>query len=320
MTLRSVYLLASSLFARTLLAVTCYHPNGQIVTDLDYEPCDQAAAATGTMCCNLNRANFPDTCASNGLCRNGGDTFRDSCTDPTWKSPMCLQQLCTAGFGQLGEDVGNPNGENASKSCELPLPPQMALLLPWDNSLILPTFKATNLDYSQNDVRLTLCKDGSYCCGSHNSTCCTRGEGKHIAEVLSTSSRTTPSHGASKATATADGVNTAADNEEGSPDLSVKGTIGVAVSCSILGVAFIGVAAWYIMRRRRVFNPASMKLQRLGDHEVSSKNHLPSKLCFNILKQIPCRKCTGHVYSKRTVHPSVMSCLGKDPLPSSVVM
>ena len=117
MSLRCFRLLALSFFARTLLAISCYRPDGQIVKDQDYEPCDQAAAANGTMCCNLNRASFPDTCASNGLCRNGGDTFRDSCTDPTWKSQMCLQQLCTTGFGQSGEDVGNPNGEKASKSC-----------------------------------------------------------------------------------------------------------------------------------------------------------------------------------------------------------
>ena len=118
MSLRCVRLLAPSLFARALLAVSCYRPNGQIVKDLDYEPCDQAAAPNGTMCCNLNRASFPDTCASNGLCRNGGDFFRDSCTDPTWKSPMCLQQLCTTGFGQSGEDVGNPNGEKASATSD----------------------------------------------------------------------------------------------------------------------------------------------------------------------------------------------------------
>ena len=117
MSLRCVCLLASALFARTLQAVSCYHPNGDIVNDPDYAPCDRAAAANGTMCCNLNRASFPDTCASNGLCRNGGDTFRDSCTDSTWKSPMCLQQLCNTGFGQSGEDVGNPNGEKVSTSC-----------------------------------------------------------------------------------------------------------------------------------------------------------------------------------------------------------
>ena len=114
MSLRCVRLLAPLLFARAILAVGCYHPNGQIVNDLDYKPCDQAAAANGTMCCNLERASFPDTCASNGLCRNGGAAFRDSCTDPTWKSPMCLQKLCTTGFGQSGEDIGNPNGEKAS--------------------------------------------------------------------------------------------------------------------------------------------------------------------------------------------------------------
>lgn len=203
----------------------------------------------------------------------------------------------------------------------------MTLLLQWDDSLSSPMFKATNLDYSQNDARLTLCQDGSYCCGVHNTTCCSRGEGKHIAEVLSTSSlgaaltsTTTPNRGTSKATAGVDGATTTATSEMGSPSLSVKRTIGIVAGCSVIGVTLICIATWYLMRQRRTIKPAGTRLKSLSDHEVNSKKSLPRGSYFNILKQALYRNCTEHPYAKRTVHPSVMSCRAKDPLPSSVVL
>ena len=103
--------LAPVLFACSALATNCYRPNGDLVQDLNYAPCHKSATASGSMCCNLNRALFPDTCTSEGLCRNGDDVFRDSCTDPTWKSPECVQ-LCTTGVGRTGLDVGDPKGKD----------------------------------------------------------------------------------------------------------------------------------------------------------------------------------------------------------------
>ena len=104
--------LVLSLFARSILAVSCYHPDGQISAYAGYAPCEAAVPGGASMCCGTGRASFPDVCSPDGLCRNGGDIYRDDCTDPTWENPGCLQ-LCTSGFGDTGEDVGNPEGQQA---------------------------------------------------------------------------------------------------------------------------------------------------------------------------------------------------------------
>lgn len=73
------------------------------------------------MCCKLNRSldQHIDTCLPNGLlvrfrsptsllanrkCRcepfDNSRLFRNTCTDPTWKDPACVQ-LCTTAFGKF---------------------------------------------------------------------------------------------------------------------------------------------------------------------------------------------------------------------------
>ena len=101
------------LLARSILAANCYHPDGQMFTYEGYAPCKPTIPGGASMCCATNRVNFPDECSPDGLCRNGGDIYRDDCTDPTWKSPGCLQ-LCIAGFGDRGQDVGNLQGQPPS--------------------------------------------------------------------------------------------------------------------------------------------------------------------------------------------------------------
>lgn len=79
----------------------CYKPNGIDVNEQlnldDYQPCD--GGDDESMCCALNRL-YPDKCRSDGLCSGYRypdiAIWRDSCTDPTWKSPKCLK-LCTQG-------------------------------------------------------------------------------------------------------------------------------------------------------------------------------------------------------------------------------
>src|ERR1700753_1618178 len=73
---------------------SCYGPDGSQVTP-EFEPCNSAQGAD-SMCCATNRdpsgGLMNDVCLSNGLCQyNGTQYFRDFCTDPTWKSPFCLQ-------------------------------------------------------------------------------------------------------------------------------------------------------------------------------------------------------------------------------------
>ncbi|OBT82376.1 hypothetical protein VE02_08755 [Pseudogymnoascus sp. 03VT05] len=90
---------------------------------------------------------MPDTCQENGLCLNSFDNaplyWRGSCTDPTWKSPNCLANLCATN-GDAGVD-GSAAAQN---------------------------------------VAVTECSDGSWCCGGGNKNCCNDGTGIKIAAIV----------------------------------------------------------------------------------------------------------------------------------------
>lgn len=209
------------------------------------------------MCCALNRSSFPDQCLSNGLCGGGGHVFRDSCTDPTWKSPLCLQ-LCIEGSGNASSDMG--------------------------------ISEDTVLNYSSSDVQVTDCNDGSYCCGADNTTCCSRGDGIRIASILaaplsasSTSSATTMTTGLTTAstsrafptTPTIPGVVTGAPKRQDSSGLSTSGTIGVAVGCSVVGIMIAGALVWVFLIRKRSSSKSSP--ERISVHEIDGKSPMPEK-------------------------------------------
>src|SRR5277367_1458627 len=93
-------LLLPILYAHTILA-GCYNPNGSEITNPAFQPCNQVVGTT-SMCCGTNWTNgivAKDICEPNGLCLNSYNGaplyWRGSCTDPTWKSPNCLSNLCT---------------------------------------------------------------------------------------------------------------------------------------------------------------------------------------------------------------------------------
>ncbi|KAF4823225.1 hypothetical protein CGCSCA5_v001816 [Colletotrichum siamense] len=91
---------------------TCFVPNGTNRNDINdshfdtYEPC---VSSGHSMCCNVKGG---DSCKANGLCWNNvySKFWRESCTDPTWESPKCLQ-LCISddyqsdGVGATGTDM-----------------------------------------------------------------------------------------------------------------------------------------------------------------------------------------------------------------------
>lgn len=62
------------------------------------------------MCCgwgsNRTNAGTADTCLPNGLCQAPVDTWRESCTDPTWQAPECVK-LFVNGTGYGGEPQVN---------------------------------------------------------------------------------------------------------------------------------------------------------------------------------------------------------------------
>jgi len=95
-------LLAILQFSSTTIA-TCYNYNGSAVTISTYKPCNGSAPVS--MCCNLGQGgNGGDACGSGstyGLCGVTGNTlWRESCSDPTWQSPVCLK-LCVTGISML---------------------------------------------------------------------------------------------------------------------------------------------------------------------------------------------------------------------------
>lgn len=80
----------------------CYSYAGDEM-DAAYQPCNGSAPVS--MCCHLGVANNGgDVCGSGstyGLCGvTGSQLWRESCTDKTWQSPVCLK-LCVGGMEPL---------------------------------------------------------------------------------------------------------------------------------------------------------------------------------------------------------------------------
>ncbi|KAE9366067.1 hypothetical protein N431DRAFT_88937 [Stipitochalara longipes BDJ] len=100
---RLLLLLAVIPYAAAQLA-SCFFPNSQQVPlSRGYQPCVSTQNIV-SMCCVLNITvlaslgesynNF-DSCLTNGLCQTPASHHsRGFCTDPTWKSPNCLN-ACT---------------------------------------------------------------------------------------------------------------------------------------------------------------------------------------------------------------------------------
>lgn len=90
-------------FVALISAFTCYYPDGEPNEDESYQPCGSGSADDQfTMCCATFRQ-APDQCLKSGLCSNTATgpnlTWRESCTDPTWKSPSCIK-ICDTGIGK----------------------------------------------------------------------------------------------------------------------------------------------------------------------------------------------------------------------------
>jgi hypothetical protein len=108
-------ILFALLFHSVLVSTTCYFPDGSIQDTPAFVACDQTVGSD-SMCCGTNwTANNPkvanDKCEVNGLCLNSDNGaplyWRGSCTDPTWKSPFCIKNLCTE-FSVRKSDPSRP--------------------------------------------------------------------------------------------------------------------------------------------------------------------------------------------------------------------
>lgn len=133
----------------------CYFPNGKEMQMPRVEFVECDSSQKHTMCCGKD-----DRCRPDGLCDSiwYGKVFRNGCTDPTWKSPSCVK-LCDKGF----LDVSVWNGEVK--------------------------------DLSNSGVPVTLCDDGSYCCGDGTmaKTCCESRQGVFLRNGSSIPHQAVPS-------------------------------------------------------------------------------------------------------------------------------
>ncbi|KAI4268250.1 MAG: hypothetical protein LQ337_007944 [Flavoplaca oasis] len=92
-------------------SANCFLPNGtdrnSILWDshgIDYQPSGYGSPADDfQMCCATNNRQNPDTPRKDGLCNDLAGIWRESCTDPTWKSPSCVK-LCIDGIDEQGEN------------------------------------------------------------------------------------------------------------------------------------------------------------------------------------------------------------------------
>jgi hypothetical protein len=95
-----LFFLVALLTVFSLANAKCYNYDGSPSKDV-FKPCNGSAEAS--MCCQIGPAsNKEDVCGTGseyGLCGfTGSQLYRESCTDPTWKSPACLK-LCINGAG-----------------------------------------------------------------------------------------------------------------------------------------------------------------------------------------------------------------------------
>ena len=149
-----------------LVSADCFLPNStdrNLLWDSqgsDYQPSGIGSSIDDfQMCCATNNRAVPNTPRKDGLCQNGGTIWRESCTDPTWKSPSCVK-LCIDGI---------------STSTRLLLPCYTRL------RKLIEHYTDDEGDQRRDvDNRIAQCPDQSYCCDHRNTTCCQQGNGVWI--------------------------------------------------------------------------------------------------------------------------------------------
>ncbi|EXJ76332.1 uncharacterized protein A1O5_00840 [Cladophialophora psammophila CBS 110553] len=72
----------------SLASTSCYWPNGQLVTQYNYQPCNAGSDPKHAACCDLRTS----VCTQFGYCfGNANYIYRGGCTDSTWSSSSCAQ-------------------------------------------------------------------------------------------------------------------------------------------------------------------------------------------------------------------------------------
>ncbi|KAL0945031.1 uncharacterized protein CTRU02_202918 [Colletotrichum truncatum] len=232
-----------------IVFAACYTHNGTDRNSIspdkgnNYSPCLQNEHS---MCCRLKNDPYTDTCRQDGLCWNAqrGQLWRESCTDPTWQSPNCL------------------------KLCVDPIPGNI------DGS-------GTQWLMSENDVQVTECTNGSFCCGADKDaqTCCNEGRGLWIVNGQVTNSTASASPSTPPTTSPASSSSpstmpTSSSTPEATTSNDTAKTIGGAVGGTLGGIAVLSLVAFYLYRRRRTRSNANQgESANTAYSQLDSKTH-----------------------------------------------
>lgn len=175
-----------SLFLAPRVSANCYDPNGDnrngnsTGTPL-YQPCLPGDSAS--MCCRVDAS---DQCRSDGLCFDGTNLWRESCTDPTWASPSCIK-LCVNGTGrcnsfQLNNPLRRVNIANGSHADEA------GASMDANDEHVTQCSDVSFLIEMTREKCLLMFQKGSFCCGieAGAKACCANNEGVWIVNGTTT--------------------------------------------------------------------------------------------------------------------------------------
>lgn len=233
----------------TASAQNCFVPNGTDrnlgLSESYYQPCGSGSSVDQyTMCCATFRQ-APDTCMKNGLCANNETgphlVWRESCTDPTWKSPSCIK-LCSDGIGECFPQIN-------VQACQ--------------QSII----DENGYEMSSGDQMVTPCADGSCCCGQNATDCCNSNKGVWIVNgtttnidpasaTYSSATKSSSISSSSSSTTSTATITNAPDTTATptSPTSTPKDHTGVIAGGVIGGLAVLALAAgaaYYILKQKR---------------------------------------------------------------------
>ncbi|KAK6363338.1 hypothetical protein TWF730_000774 [Orbilia blumenaviensis] len=248
----------------------CYYPDGSLRNSTDYQPCNNVRGQHSMCCAIANRGSGADICLSNGLCS-----------------------------GATADGVGRALWR---ESCTDPT---------WEDPACLKIClrRGSQYDWFRSDAPITLCQDGTVCCGGKvtGGKCCDAGEGVQLptnflrstATVISTvvssvkpstmSTTTTSSAETSSRTtgpASPSGTDSDLQNKisetpsassipmasSGMPN-GAKIAIGVAIPVLVIGVAALAFFIWRRHTRRQSPAPPVYEKNSRGPVEIGTSDN-----------------------------------------------